>query len=160
MPNFEILLALLIATVLAAWLARRLAIPLPVVLVMGGLAIALLPGIPTVQVPPGLAFAIFVPPTPAEVPRGVCADLSVSPLMPQSPRRSHSSHILAAAVRFESACHSSKSRLAGCGSSLAGGEGWLKRVGCMFVLSVAAFPRTSTRTWLIHTFPVPFKMTP
>ncbi len=62
MNNFEILLALLIATVLAAWLARRLAMPLPVVLVMGGLAIALIPGIPTIQVPPELAFAIFVPP--------------------------------------------------------------------------------------------------
>ncbi len=35
--------------------------PLPVVLVVGGLAIALIPGIPTVQVPPDLAFAIFVP---------------------------------------------------------------------------------------------------
>ena len=58
----RILLALLIATVLAAWLARRLAMPLPVVLVMGGLAVALVPGIPTVQVPPELAFAIFVPP--------------------------------------------------------------------------------------------------
>jgi monovalent cation/hydrogen antiporter len=60
--SFEILLALLIATVLAAWLARRLEIPLPIMLVMGGLAIALIPGIPTVQVPPELAFAIFVPP--------------------------------------------------------------------------------------------------
>ncbi len=43
-------------------LARRLLIPYPILLVLGGLAIAMVPGLPPVQLHPDLVFLVFLPP--------------------------------------------------------------------------------------------------
>ncbi|MGY2896280.1 cation:proton antiporter [Deinococcus sp. UYEF24] len=62
MDVFETLLALLIgATVLSA-VARRLAIPYPTLLALGGAALAFLPGTPRLNLPPDLILTLFVAP--------------------------------------------------------------------------------------------------
>ena len=54
---------LLLAVVLAlTTLARRLLIPYPILLVLGGLAIAMVPGLPPVGLHPDLVFLVFLPP--------------------------------------------------------------------------------------------------
>src|SRR5438094_264074 len=62
MHQFEIILALLVAVVLLGIAARRLGVPSPVLLVIGGLVIALLPGLPPVEFEPRLIFVVFIPP--------------------------------------------------------------------------------------------------
>src|SRR3712207_12516 len=62
MHTFEVLLGLLAACVALALLARRLNIPLAVVLVLGGMALALIPGLPTINLDPQLALVLFLPP--------------------------------------------------------------------------------------------------
>src|SRR5438034_2840785 len=62
MHQFEIILALLVAVVLVGIAARRLGVPSPVLLVIGGLVIALLPGLPRVAFEPNLIFVVFIPP--------------------------------------------------------------------------------------------------
>src|SRR2546429_2587557 len=62
MHQFEIILALLVAVVLLGMAARRLGIPSPVLLVIGGLVIALFPGLPPVEFEPRLIFIVFIPP--------------------------------------------------------------------------------------------------
>ncbi|GGR24129.1 cation:proton antiporter [Deinococcus ruber] len=62
MQLFETLLVLLIgATVLSA-VARRLAIPYPTLLAMGGAVLAFLPGTPRLNLPPELILTLFVAP--------------------------------------------------------------------------------------------------
>jgi monovalent cation/hydrogen antiporter len=60
--GFDTVLALLVGVAVLALAARRLDVPTPVVLVAGGVLIALLPGIPALQVDPQLVFLAFVPP--------------------------------------------------------------------------------------------------
>ena len=62
MHTFEVLLGLLAACVALALLARRLRVPLAVVLVLGGMALALVPGLPSVELDPHLVLALFLPP--------------------------------------------------------------------------------------------------
>ncbi len=62
MHGFETVLALLVGVALLALLARRLDVPTPVVLVGGGVLIALVPGLPALQFDPQLVFLVFVPP--------------------------------------------------------------------------------------------------
>lgn len=62
MHTFELLLALLAACIALAALAQRLRVPLAVALVLGGMAIALIPGLPPVELEPELALALFLPP--------------------------------------------------------------------------------------------------
>jgi monovalent cation/hydrogen antiporter len=62
MAIFEILLGLLAASVALALLARRLNVPVAVTLVLGGMALALVPGLPTVELDPQLALVLFLPP--------------------------------------------------------------------------------------------------
>ncbi len=62
METFEVLLGLLAACVALALVARRLHVPLAVVLVVGGMALALVPGLPTVELDPHLVLALFLPP--------------------------------------------------------------------------------------------------
>jgi CPA1 family monovalent cation:H+ antiporter len=62
MHTFEVLLGLLAASVALALVARRLRVPLAVVLVVGGMALALVPGLPTVELDPQLVLALFLPP--------------------------------------------------------------------------------------------------
>jgi CPA1 family monovalent cation:H+ antiporter len=59
---FEVLLGLLAASVVLALVARHLHMPLAVVLVIGGMALALVPGLPTIDLDPQLALVMFLPP--------------------------------------------------------------------------------------------------
>lgn len=62
MAIFEVLLLLLVLCVGLAVLAQRLKLPLAVPLVLGGMALALIPGLPKVELDPELALALFLPP--------------------------------------------------------------------------------------------------
>jgi monovalent cation/hydrogen antiporter len=55
-------LALLFAVVLFTTLARRLRLPFPSLLALGGLVMALIPGLPRVQLPPDVVLLVFLPP--------------------------------------------------------------------------------------------------
>jgi hypothetical protein len=61
-PNVELILGLVVAAAVLAGLARRLDLPDPVVLVLGGLALGLVPGLPSAALKPELVFLIFLPP--------------------------------------------------------------------------------------------------
>ena len=62
MAIFETLLALLAFGVVLALVASRLQVPVAVPLVLGGMALALVPGLPPVELDPELALALFLPP--------------------------------------------------------------------------------------------------
>jgi CPA1 family monovalent cation:H+ antiporter len=62
MEIVEVLLALMAACVAFAVLARRARLPYAVVLVVGGMAIAFIPGMPEVELDPQVALAFFLPP--------------------------------------------------------------------------------------------------
>ena len=57
-----IFLLLLLFIVAFGALARRLAVPYPIVLVIGGLALSLIPGIPKIALNPDLVFFVILPP--------------------------------------------------------------------------------------------------
>ena len=50
MNTWPVLLLLLGVAVVLAWGARRIHVPIPIVLVLGGLALAFVPGLPIVEV--------------------------------------------------------------------------------------------------------------
>jgi CPA1 family monovalent cation:H+ antiporter len=54
--------ALLVSVALLNSIANRLNVPVPIVLVVGGLLLALVPGIPTVELNPDLVLVVFLPP--------------------------------------------------------------------------------------------------
>src|SRR3954467_14443036 len=58
----ELVFLLLFAATGLAVLARRLRIPYPILLVIGGLLLGLIPGLPQVALPPDLVFLLFLPP--------------------------------------------------------------------------------------------------
>ena len=60
-PTTVVLLLLVFSTLLVG-VSRRLRLPDPIVLVIGGLVVALLPGMPEVELEPELVFALFLPP--------------------------------------------------------------------------------------------------
>src|SRR5690349_12357403 len=62
MQSAELVLALLIAVAALVTIARRLGIAYPIFLVIGGLALGLLPGTPRVEIDPDLIFLIVLPP--------------------------------------------------------------------------------------------------
>src|SRR5919107_5571148 len=62
MAIFEILLGLMGACVALALVARRINVPPAVVLVLGGMILALIPGLPAVNLDPQLALVLFLPP--------------------------------------------------------------------------------------------------
>lgn len=57
-----IALALLLAIAMLTTLARRFQTPYPIVLVIGGLALSLLPRLPHISLSPQLVFVVFLPP--------------------------------------------------------------------------------------------------
>jgi CPA1 family monovalent cation:H+ antiporter len=61
-PSLEVVLGLMVAVTALALLARRAHVPYPVVLVLGGLVLAVIPGLPAVKLAPDLVFLIFLPP--------------------------------------------------------------------------------------------------
>ncbi len=63
MEGFEIVLAALLVSVAGLnALASRLGVPYPIVLVIGGLLIGVIPGVPRVELEPGLVLLVFLPP--------------------------------------------------------------------------------------------------
>jgi monovalent cation/hydrogen antiporter len=61
-PAVEVVLGLLVAVAVLALVARRLHVPYPIVLVIGGLALGLVPGLPAVRLAPEVVFLVFLPP--------------------------------------------------------------------------------------------------
>src|ERR1051326_4027109 len=62
MQALELVLALLVAVVVVTTLAPALRVSAPVLLVLGGLLLALIPQVPDVVLAPELAFLLFLPP--------------------------------------------------------------------------------------------------
>jgi Na+/H+ antiporter len=60
--QIESLIFLLAAAALLAQLARVLKVPYPILLVLGGLGIGVVPGLPNVEIPPEVIFLVFLPP--------------------------------------------------------------------------------------------------
>ena len=58
----ELIIGLLVALTALALLARRVRVPYPVLFVIGGLLLALVPGLPSVELAPNLVFLLFLPP--------------------------------------------------------------------------------------------------
>jgi CPA1 family monovalent cation:H+ antiporter len=62
MPALELILVLLAATAALRLLADRLVLPPPVLLVLGGAVLAVVPGLPRLSLSPAVVFLVFVPP--------------------------------------------------------------------------------------------------
>ncbi|HZR17691.1 MAG TPA: Na+/H+ antiporter [Verrucomicrobiae bacterium] len=60
--NAEFILICLIAIGVLAILARKIRIPYPILLTIGGVILALIPGIPAIHLDPQLVFSLFLPP--------------------------------------------------------------------------------------------------
>ena len=60
--GLDVILGLLVVVAALALLARKISVPYPILLVLGGLVLALIPGIPEVKLSPHLVFALFLPP--------------------------------------------------------------------------------------------------
>src|SRR6478736_5385120 len=63
--NVQLLTAVLATLVVVAILyeiARRLGVPYPTLLVLGGLGLAFIPGLPTIKLEPDLVLLVFLPP--------------------------------------------------------------------------------------------------
>ena len=60
--SIELLLALLLAATGLAIVARKIGIPYPILLVLGGLLIGFIPGLPSVELAPDVVFLLFLPP--------------------------------------------------------------------------------------------------
>jgi monovalent cation/hydrogen antiporter len=58
----EAVLVLLVAATVLALVARRIGLPYPILLVLGGLALGFIPGLPTIELEPDLVFLLFLPP--------------------------------------------------------------------------------------------------
>jgi Na+/H+ antiporter len=63
MHPVETVLALLVPTTVLAVLAKKISVPYPIVLVVGGSLLAFIPGLPSVRLDPQLVFLLFLPPT-------------------------------------------------------------------------------------------------
>ncbi|MBI2773414.1 MAG: Na+/H+ antiporter [Chloroflexi bacterium] len=62
MREIELVLGLLAIVVALAVLARRLGLPYPIVMVLAGLGLGLLPGLPDIELAPDIVFLVFLPP--------------------------------------------------------------------------------------------------
>jgi monovalent cation/hydrogen antiporter len=62
MNPIELILLLLVVAAVLALVSQRLALPYPLLLVVGGLALAFIPGLPRVRIEPGMVLVIFLPP--------------------------------------------------------------------------------------------------
>src|SRR3979409_273961 len=57
-----LIVGLLVAVTVLSALARRLALPYPIVLVIGGALFGFIPGVPAVKLDPNVVLVIFLPP--------------------------------------------------------------------------------------------------
>src|SRR3954469_3159805 len=62
MNDIELILVLLVIVTALTPVARRLRVPYPVLLVLGGVVLALIPAFPDIPLDPDLAFLLFLPP--------------------------------------------------------------------------------------------------
>src|SRR5215203_1529943 len=62
MNEIELVLLLLVVVAALTPVARKLRMPYPIMLVVGGLVLALLPVVPDIQLTPELVFLLFLPP--------------------------------------------------------------------------------------------------
>ena len=62
MHEIEVILGLLLVVAALAVVAQRLAIPYPILLVIGGLVLGFVPGLPKVELNPEFVFVLFLPP--------------------------------------------------------------------------------------------------
>ena len=62
MTDIEALLVLLAVTTLLVAIARRVGVPYPILLVIGGLALSFVPGLPHVELDPEHVFILILPP--------------------------------------------------------------------------------------------------
>ncbi|MBO0784144.1 MAG: cation:proton antiporter, partial [Ktedonobacteraceae bacterium] len=60
--SVEIVLALLAVMLALTAIAHKIGIPYPILLVLGGLAISLVPGLPAIVLDPNTVFVLFLPP--------------------------------------------------------------------------------------------------
>src|SRR5436189_6090279 len=58
----ELILICLVAVALLAIVARKIRIPYPILLTIGGVVLALVPGLPAIHLEPQLVFNLFLPP--------------------------------------------------------------------------------------------------
>src|SRR5215472_9923326 len=58
----ELILICLVAVGLLALVARKIRIPYPILLICGGVLLAMVPGLPAIQLEPQLVFNLFIPP--------------------------------------------------------------------------------------------------
>jgi monovalent cation/hydrogen antiporter len=58
----ELVLGLLVVAVALGYVARRIGIAYPILLLLGGVALGLLPGLPAIQLDPDLVFLLLLPP--------------------------------------------------------------------------------------------------
>src|SRR5437773_2239781 len=58
----ELILICLVAVALLAIVARKIHIPYPILLTIGGVVLAVIPGLPTIHLKPKLVFDLFLPP--------------------------------------------------------------------------------------------------
>src|SRR5438270_6322739 len=58
----ELILICLVAVALLAIVARKIRVPYPILLTIGGVVLALVPGLPAIQLEPQLVFNLFLPP--------------------------------------------------------------------------------------------------
>src|ERR1043165_4345458 len=58
----ELILICLVGVALLALIARKARIPYPILLTVGGVLLALVPGLPTIRLEPDLIFNLFLPP--------------------------------------------------------------------------------------------------
>lgn len=62
METFELIVALTAVIVALVWLADRIKVPYPMLLMIGGLVLAVLPWTPTIELDPEIVLVIFLPP--------------------------------------------------------------------------------------------------
>jgi CPA1 family monovalent cation:H+ antiporter len=62
MNPVELIIGLILAAAVLAIVARKLGIPYPVLLVLGGLVLGFMPGLPPVQIALEVVFLVFIPP--------------------------------------------------------------------------------------------------
>src|SRR3954449_7145451 len=62
MHAVELTLELMVAVAVLATVAQAMRMPYPILLVLGGLVLALIPSIPDVQLAPEIVFLFFLPP--------------------------------------------------------------------------------------------------
>src|ERR1051326_8537895 len=60
--QLQTVILLLIAVLALAAIARKLIVPYPILLVIGGLVLGFIPGVPTLRLDPDIVFLVFLPP--------------------------------------------------------------------------------------------------